>query len=172
MSSIVQLRSFDRADAPLLAALFAEDAVRQWNPGPTPDVVDRWWHEANAAVLDRQSRTWAVTDAVDDRLLGTVSVFDVHEVTREAEIGYRVLGAETGRGVATAALLAAVPRATVELGIRGLRLQHALDNRASCRVATKGGFAAVATVPGVEAYGDGRLHPEHVHRWSTGAEQR
>ncbi|MEO9322847.1 GNAT family N-acetyltransferase [Nocardioides sp. C4-1] len=158
----VVLRRFRRADVPAVRALFAEPDVVQWNPGPPVLDAAAWVADSNAGTGDALFRTWAVADAADDRFLGTVSVFGIRG--GEAEVGYRVLAAETGRGVATAAVRAAVRRAADEIGVRAVRLQHAVDNPASCTVADRAGFTLVGTLPGTEPYGDGRLHDEHLHR--------
>lgn len=159
----VVLRSFVPADEPGVAALFAEPAVRQWNPGPDALDPTAWMADNNAGSAGDSFRTWAIADPQDDRLLGTVSAFG-WETT--PEIGYRVLAAESGRGVASAALAAGLRRAQDELGPTSVRLQHAVANAASCTVATRCGFVLVATSAGVEPYGDGLLYDEHLHRWT------
>ncbi|WP_170286226.1 GNAT family N-acetyltransferase [Nocardioides rubriscoriae] len=164
MSATVRLRAFVPADEPAVAALFAEPDVAQWNPGPADLDPARWCADNNRGAEGTDFRTWAVADPDDDRFLGTVSVFGMHDGHGEAEIGYRVRAAETGRGVATAAVAAACRRAFTELAPTSIRLQHAVVNGASCRVALRSGFALVATLPGTEPYGDGQLYDEHLHR--------
>ncbi len=160
----VRLRAFVPADEPAVEALFAEPAVRQWNPGPAVLDVAEWCADNNRGAEGTSFRTWAIADPDEDRFLGTVSVFGLETAGGEAEIGYRVRAAEAGRGVATAAVVAACRRAAVELAPASIRLQHAVANPASCRVALRCGFALVATLPGTEPYGDGELHDEHLHR--------
>jgi RimJ/RimL family protein N-acetyltransferase len=163
-SASVRLRAFVAADERPLAGLFAEPDVAVWNPAPPRLHVPRWIASSNAGSRGTEFRTWAVADAVDDRFLGTVSVFGMAPGESEAEIGYRVAAAEAGRGVATAAVRAAVRRAAEELGPASIRLYHAVENPASCRVALKTGFALDGEVCGLLPYGDGRLHEEHLHR--------
>lgn len=160
----VRLRAFVPADEPAVSALFAEPAVRQWNPGPAVLDVAAWCTDNNRGAEGSSFRTWAIADPDDDRFLGTVSVFGLGAGDPEAQIGYRVRAAETGRGVATAAVVAACRRALTELAPTSIRLHHAVANPASCRVALRSGFALVATEAGTEPYGDGELHDEHLHR--------
>ena len=161
----VVLRAFAPPDRASLEALFAEPEVLLWNPPPPGLHVPTWCVQSNAGAGGREFRTWAVADPVDGRLLGTVSVFGLDGRTGEAEIGYRVLAAEAGRGVATAAVEHATRRAAAELGVRSLRLHHAVGNPASCRVALKAGFALDGVLCGLVPYGDGRRHEEHLHRY-------
>jgi RimJ/RimL family protein N-acetyltransferase len=158
----VVLRAFASKDLPQLELLFSEPDVAQWNPGPDVRNREVWCAESNAGQGGNEFRTWAVADPDDDRLLGTVSVFDAHD--GQGKIGYRVLTGETGRGVATEAVRAATRRGADELGLHAIWLTHAVDNDASCRVATKAGYHARATVAGTEAYGDGLMQDEHLHR--------
>ena len=158
----VVLRAFASKDLPRIELLFSEPAVAQRNPGPVVRNREVWCAESNAGQGGNEFRTWAVVDPDDDRLLGTVSVFDAHD--GQGKIGYRVLTGETGRGVATEAVRAATRRGADELGLQTIWLTHAVNNDASCRVATKAGYQAQATVAGTEVYGDGLLHDEHLHR--------
>ncbi|WP_170219349.1 GNAT family N-acetyltransferase [Nocardioides litoris] len=162
----VVLRAFARPDRDRLAALAAEPGVALWNPFP-PGPLGAWAGRSNAGGHGTTHRTWAVADPADDRLLGTVAVFGRGPVPggsgHEAEVGYRVLAAEAGRGVATAAVSAAVARAAAELGVRRVRLFHAVANPASCRVAAKAGFVLSGELCGLVPYGDGACHREHVH---------
>lgn len=162
----VVLRPFTEADEVVLSRMFDEPLVRQWNPATAPFDAARWRADAN--VTDDAHRTWAIADPDDGRFLGTVSVFGVERPGDAGEIGYRVLASEAGRGVATAAVRAAVPLAAAALAPSSLALMHAVANAASCRVAEKCGFPLESVVPGTEVYGDGRLYDEHVHRLVLG----
>lgn len=161
MTKIV-LRAFQSKDLPQVVVLFSEPDVALWNPGPGVQSREIWCAESNAGQSGDEFRTWAVADPDDDRLLGTVSVFDAND--GRGRIGYRVLSVESGRGVATEAVRTATHQGADELGLHTIWLTHAVDNVASCRVATKAGYQPHTTAPGTEAYGDGRLHDEHLHR--------
>lgn len=161
MTKIV-LRAFLSKDLPQVVLLFSEPDVALWNPGPGVQTREVWCAESNAGQAGNEFRTWAVADPDDDRLLGTVSVFGAND--GKGKIGYRVLSAETGRGVATEAVRAATHQGADELDLHTIWLTHAVDNDASCRVATKAGYHTQTTVPGTEVYGDGLLHNEHLHR--------
>ncbi|SDS82028.1 Protein N-acetyltransferase, RimJ/RimL family [Nocardioides scoriae] len=158
---VVRLRAFaPRDDAPL-RLLFADPGTRLWNPGTSDDDVTGWRVRSNRRTPDGE--TWVVADPDDDRLLGTVSLFDVDHGQGTGELGYRVLPAERGRGVAVAGLLAASARAYDVHGLRRLQLFHAVGNGASCGVALAAGFVVEGTLRASYVYGDGVAHDEHLH---------
>ncbi len=164
-SASVHLRAFRELDDPGLTDLFADPDTRLWNPPPLEDQsftdLAMWRLEQNTGGDD--FATWAVADAADDRFLGTISVFHVDTDQGTAELGYRVLPTERGRGVATAALATAAARVFVEKGLRRLELFHAVDNPASCVVAERAGFRLEGTLRQSYRYGDGQVHDEHLH---------
>lgn len=98
----VVLRAFIEADDPVLAALAADVDVRRWNPLKPDDDPVAWRKVAD----DARTATFAVSSD-DDRLLGTIALFDIDHEQGTAELGYRVHPKARGRGVATAALRAA-----------------------------------------------------------------
>ena len=156
----VALRPFAPTDDTALRSLFEDPETRLWNPVDAPDLAT-WREEQNDH--DGSFETWAVADEDDGRLLGIVSVFDIDRTQGDAELGYRVVPAERGRGVARAGLVAISRRAHETLGLRRLRLFHAVDNPASCRVAEAAGFRHEGTLRQSYVYGDGRPHDEHLH---------
>jgi RimJ/RimL family protein N-acetyltransferase len=160
MATPVHLRPFDPADDPALRLLFDDPLTLQWNPDPSTDLAE-WRTRHNAGGDD--FATWAVASDEDNRLLGTISVFHIDVDQGMAELGYRVLPSERGRGVATGALGAAAARAFEELGLRRLQLFHAVENPGSCVVAERAGFRLEGTLRQSYRYGDGQVHDEHLH---------
>ena len=68
-----------------------------------------------------------------------------------------------GREVATTAVDLVARWAFDIGGLHRVQLYHAVDNPASCRVATKAGFALEGRPRASYRYGDGQLHDEHLH---------
>jgi RimJ/RimL family protein N-acetyltransferase len=92
--------------------------------------------------------TWAIADAVDDRLLGTVLWFNwTPEV--ECEVGYWVHPEARGRGLATEATRVVVGHVFETLGVRRVTAFAAAENLASRRVIEALGFRLY----GIERYG-------------------
>lgn len=105
----------------------------RWHPDyPRRDDVD-------AASMVRDGDTWGPRHIVLDRLaVGTIGCFGPPE-DGETEVGYGLVEAARGQGVATEALAALTAEAD-RVGVR-LRASVGPDNTASIRVLAKCGFA-------------------------------
>ncbi|MEU8890207.1 GNAT family N-acetyltransferase [Streptomyces sp. NPDC048442] len=163
----------------LLDGLFAAAADPQialWNPAPTADLeaATKWIEiRANAwsagtiaafALLDGD--TDSVGSDADDTaptFLGALTVRWTDRSDGLGMIGYWLLPASRGRGLATRATLAATDWAFRTAGVRRLELAHAVENEASCRVAQRCGFPAEGTLRASYRFGDGQYHDEHLH---------
>ncbi|WP_198412498.1 GNAT family N-acetyltransferase [Nocardioides mangrovicus] len=154
----IGLREVVAGDGEAIQRLMDDPDVRQWNP--MRGATAREWLELRSQD-DAASRTWAIADA--GRFVGTISLTDIDLRHRTADVGYRVLATERGRGVGTAALGLVTAHAFDVLGLRRVQLYHALANPGSCRVAERSGFALEGTVRQAYVYGDGRPYDEHLH---------
>jgi RimJ/RimL family protein N-acetyltransferase len=166
VAGAIQLRPFhvDEADE-LLPALDDPD-IRRWNRfGPRTDESPadlRRWIEAGSADGGSVLR-WAVRAAVGGDLLGQVSLLHIDWDQADAEVGYWMLPNARGRGVGTTAVLAVTRYAFEAMGLLRLQLFHAVENTASCALATRAGFAYEGTHRRSHRYGDGIWHDEHSH---------
>ncbi len=103
--------------------------------------------------------SWAVEDA-GGALVGSVSLHSIDRDQNDAEIGYWTIPAARGRGVAAAAVVAACRWGFAALPVDRIELCHAVENRASGRVAEKAGFTCEGRLRRSYRYGDGRKHDE------------
>jgi RimJ/RimL family protein N-acetyltransferase len=158
----IVLRSFADSDMAGLTELFADPEVTRWNPGPTTAEEIRAWVDRRNDWTGGDHTSWAVSDP-DGTLLGSVSLYKIDPDQRKAEIGYQTAPWARRRGVAAAAVDAAVRAAFDGLGLHRLTLYHAVENEASCRVATRTGFQLEGLLRQGYRYGDGSYHDEHVH---------
>ena len=148
-----QLRADDRVDDRLaLMDAFADVGLRRW--------VTRWrissFDEATEYVAARAEEwasgercSWAVAEPVSGALLGEVDLIRLSRDWRVAEAGCWVAPEWRGRGVAVAALGAALRFVGGALGVRQVDYLHAPDNQASYRVAQKCGFTHKGTRDGL-----------------------
>jgi RimJ/RimL family protein N-acetyltransferase len=138
---------------PQLPPLIATERLRLFviTPGEAADMRagvrhDDRWHadyprpdDVDAASMARADDTWGPRHIV----LGTLAVGSIGcfgpPVDGETEVGYGLVEAVRGQGLATEALLALAAEAD-RVGVR-LRASVAPDNRASIRVLAKCGFA-------------------------------
>ena len=137
-------------------------AIRLWAGG----VATRAEAEAllQRLMFQENRASWAVVDGADGGLLGGISLHSVDAVQNDAQIGYWIAATARGRGVAAAAVDAACRWAVASLPVDRIEVCHAVENRASGRVAEKAGFTYEAHLRRSFRYGDGLKHDEWV--WS------
>jgi RimJ/RimL family protein N-acetyltransferase len=166
------------SDAAEAFELLNDPDVIRWNPGRAcPDLATaEQWCRDGADWSDGTHASWHAVDAGTGRMVGNISLFGIDADDLVAKIGYRVLPAARGRGVARQMVEAVTGWAFEERGLMRVQLEHAVGNLASCRVALATGFVVEGTarsayaVPGggrEDCHLHGRLAPRH--RVSTGS---
>lgn len=83
---------------------------------------------------------WAIADRVEDRVIGTVTLFRVDTAHRRAEIGYALARSAWGKGIATEALSLLIRFAFEELDLHRLEADADPRNDRSLRVLMRQGF--------------------------------
>ncbi|MFG2131220.1 GNAT family N-acetyltransferase [Streptomyces sp. NPDC048751] len=158
------LRPWRAEDAPAVHQAFQDPLMHQWHvrAADSEDEVGPWiegWRKVWDTERDAQ---WAVTDAESDRLLGRVALREIVLADGVAEVAYWTTPAARGRGVAARATTTLSRWALDEVGFHRLELMHAVANEASCRVATKTGFALEGVKRSALLHPDG-WHDMHLH---------
>lgn len=167
----LRLRVWDETDIPALLQAAADSEIGRWNPVRLPGApVGHALADAEQARVWIASRqvwdghaAWAVCDGTDGDLLGYASLHDLQERHLSGEVGYWVLPVARGRGVARRAVSATARFGFSVLGLNRIQLYHAVDNPASCAVASGAGFAVEGLARQAYRYGDGLLHDDHLH---------
>jgi RimJ/RimL family protein N-acetyltransferase len=128
------------ADEDAVFAACQDPAIQRWVPVPVPylrehahDWVRNWhegWSNATHGAL-------AIADASDNRFLGAIGLTPIEH---RLSVGYWIVPADRGRGVATDAVRLLAAWALRDLGYPRLELYHFVGNDASGRVATNAGF--------------------------------
>lgn len=137
------LRTDDRIDdAPAIAEAFADPETERWLPYGI-DSADaarlfigyrqRGWEREDAF-------SWAVCDAVTAELLGEVGLRDVRQPAAVAHVVCWAHPRHRGRSIVPRALNAMLPWAFQAAGLHRVSYDHAVENKASARVAEKCGF--------------------------------
>jgi RimJ/RimL family protein N-acetyltransferase len=152
-------------DAPAAFELLNDPDVRRWNPGRTcPDLESAAaWCRDGADWSDGSHATWHAVDPDTGAMLGNVSLFGIDADELVAKIGYRVLPAARGRGVARQMVDAVTRWAFEERGLMRVQLEHSVRNAASCRVARAAGFVLEGTARSAYAVPDGPREDCHIH---------
>ena len=175
VDSELSLRPWKVSDAPAVVAAYADPDISYWHARVVDNEVEArslielwrsgWAAESNAA--------WAVVRAVEgaegDVVVGRISLRMIDTDQGRAECAYWITPEARGNGVAGRALTALTQWAFDELGFHRLFLVHSVRNEASCRVATKAGFAAEGIERSSVQHSDG-WHDMHVHARIAGTE--
>lgn len=154
------LRPWRMADLAALERWADEELTVAWSPlrRGTASVGD--WLAKRCVWDDHMS--WAVVDLANE-VIGGMSVFAFDFGNGNAQIGYWTAPPARGRGVAGRAARLAAEFAFTALPLERIALMHAVENRASCRAATRAGFILEGTTRQSWRYADGQLHDEHLH---------
>jgi RimJ/RimL family protein N-acetyltransferase len=152
-------------DAPQAFILMNDPDVRRWNPtGACADLAAaQQWCRSGADWSDGNHATWHAELLDTGQMVGNVSLFAIDTDDLVAKIGYRVLPAARGRGVARQMVDAVTRWAFAERGLMRVQLEHAVANPASCRVALAAGFALEGTARSAYAVPGGRREDCHIH---------
>lgn len=158
----VSLRPFTSADVDAVARAYQDPELRRWNFHNT--LGEDWaaWVQYRTDWRDRSHASWAIADS-DDAMVGSISLHHVDYDLRNGEIGYWTAPWARRRGYAFEALRLAVGFGFGEVELHRIELFHAVENDASCALATKTGFRHEGTLLESFRYGDGEYHDEHAH---------
>jgi RimJ/RimL family protein N-acetyltransferase len=137
----IRLRPPVATDEPAVFEACQDPEIQRWVPIPVPYLRQHardWVADAERGWSEGRHGALAIAAAADDRFLGAIGLGPIDE--HRATIGYWVVPAERGRGVATGAVRLLARWALARLGFRRLDLYHFVGNEASGRVAEKVGF--------------------------------
>ena len=153
------LRPWSDDDVAAVVAAYQEPEIQRWHAhSMTPAEAQQWIDDAGSAWSAEQGASWAVV--VDGALAGRMTLkFYLGDACAGA--GYWTRRAVRGRGIAPQALVMAVQWA-FEAGMHRVQLEHSTRNPASCRVASKAGFAGEGIRRSAALHADG-WHDMHVH---------
>ena len=156
------LRPWRDDDAPAVRAAFDCPRIQRWHVRrlDSDDEAREWTAQWAGRWCDETDASWAIVDA-DDRPVGQVGLRRVLLAEASADVSYWVLPAARGRGIATEALRT-LTRWSFAAGLHRLALEHSTANAASCRVATRAGFAAEGVLRESVRHADG-WHDMHLH---------
>ncbi|WP_265568109.1 GNAT family N-acetyltransferase [Streptomyces hygroscopicus] len=164
LASGVRLRPWESQYAQVLVDSSRDPGIQHWNRPGLLSIDDaqariaRWrrrWEAEEAAV-------WAIQRVDDDHPVGLIGLGDMDFKGGSAEFLYWLLPAARGSGAMVDATIRVSRWALDVLGLHRLRITHSVANTASCRVATRAGFALEGTMRSALLHADG-WHDEHLH---------
>jgi RimJ/RimL family protein N-acetyltransferase len=158
----MSLRPFRPDDVDALARAYQDPELRRWNYHR--EFGDDWaaWVAYRMDWSDRTHASWAIADD-DDAMVGSISLHHVEYEQRNGEVGYWTAAWARRRGYAQRALHLAVTFGFELVELHRIELFHAVENDASCALASKAGFRHEGTLLESFRYGDGEYHDEHAH---------
>lgn len=169
------LRPWQPADAPALAELGGDAALRRWTSMAVDDEAGAAdWIRTQQRGREAGTRfAFAVLEpreqGAPERVVGHAVLNNLVPGASSAEVGYWTAAHARGRGVAPRALRALTDWAFATFagtGLTRLELLHQADNTASCRVAEKCGYELSGVLP---ASPPAYPHEGHVHARAHGA---
>ena len=138
----LRLRPYRQDDARAVYALYSDPVVtRYWSfPAWTRREQANEYLAARMALETPAVYAWALAERECDRLIGTTTLFSLSGPHKRAEIGYSLLPARQGQGLATEALRTVLEHAFGPLGLERIEADVDPRNEASWRLLEKLGF--------------------------------
>jgi len=155
------LRPWRDVDAPALVAAYADPAVQHWHGERLDEAEAASYADAWAAHWKAGRRAGFALVCRDD-VVGRLTLRGIDLEQASAEVTYWVVSSARGSGLAPRAVDRLVAWAFDDLGMHRLTLMHSTANEASCRVATRSGFALEGTARQALLHDDG-WHDMHLH---------
>ncbi|MGC4856923.1 GNAT family N-acetyltransferase [Micromonospora sp. DT4] len=157
------LRPWRDEDAPVVRAAFDCPTIQRWHVRrlDSDDEARAWTAQWAVHWRAETAVSWAIVED-DDRPVGQTGLRDVLLSEGSAQVSYWLLPDARGRGLATEALGALTLWSFTQAGLHRLELNHSTANAASCRVATRGGFAVEGVARQSMRHADG-WHDMHQH---------
>jgi RimJ/RimL family protein N-acetyltransferase len=126
-------------------------------PEPSVEEAAAWLDLRERRRRQGEALFLVVADASDDRACGSVWLWNVDATNRRGEVGYWLLRAARGRGLATRAVRLVCAYAFERLGLERLELFTLPGNAASERVAERAGFQREALLRAYRRAPSGRV---------------
>ena len=139
----IRLRAPREADAAPLFALFSDPRVMRYWSRPAmrgEDEARDYIQSIRDGFARREFINWIIALPDDDRFLGTCTLYDLQPSHLRAAVGYAVLPAQQGRGIARRAVGLACAWAIGWLDLHRIEADIHPDNLASRRVLEHVGF--------------------------------
>ncbi len=158
------LRPYRPEDAePLYERLGTDPDIDQysgWNPYATPEMARETVRRFIDSYDDSHSYSWVMDS--DDVLAGTIGAYDYKD--NRIEVGFSVVRAWRGRGIATLALKKVLEYLTENEGIPCVTAWCAAENAGSRRVLEKAGMQFVRTEKQALTVGD-RTYDKRIYEY-------
>ena len=158
------LSPFEPADWPFFLRLRETPDIMRYMAAIAPEKETRRLF----AIRLTAPHTFVIRTHDDDTPLGDIGLRISTQYPDEADIGYTVIPAAQGRGIASEALCAVCEYAFIQMGIKAVNAYVLADNAGSVRVLEKAGFMRTQVLE--QAYEiNGMRYDDWVYRLESGA---
>lgn len=139
----IRLRGIREGDIDGLYSLFSDPKVmRYWSRGPMTDrqeAVD-YANTILDGFVKRNLLNWIVADAASDAMIGTTTLYEINPQHGRAGLGYALMPAYWGKGLAQEAATLAISYGFLELGLHRIEADTEPNNQRSNNVLDRLGF--------------------------------
>lgn len=134
------LRRTTVSDAEAMLAMRSDAEVMRYIGRPLMQTVD----EAQEFLKKIDGYFWAICSYEDDRLIGSICLWNIEPEHYRAEIGYMLSRAHWEQGVLTEAMQAVIRYGFEDMGLHSIAAIVKPDNAASIKLLNKHGFVKEA----------------------------
>ena len=137
------LRQPLESDAPDIFLLRSDKVVNQYlnrKPTETLEEAISFIGKVNVNFEKNESFYWAITETNNDKLIGTICLFDLSDELNKCEIGYELLPGNQGQGIMCEALQAIIQFTFETLELDTIDAFTHKDNKSSTKLLLKFGF--------------------------------
>ncbi len=138
------LRQLLPSDREAIFVLRSDEAVNKYIARPLATEMaeaDAFIAKIAQRVTEGQSVYWAITQAPNAALIGTICLWNFSEDGSTAEIGYELHPNHQGKGIMQEAIQAVLEYAFAQLGFDTVEAYTSLHNKPSIQLLTKNRFA-------------------------------
>jgi [ribosomal protein S5]-alanine N-acetyltransferase len=137
------LRQLLSTDANEIFALRSNESVNKYlnrKPSQSIDDANTFIQAINNNIQSNNSIYWAITLSDNDKLIGTICLFDFSDDNVKAEIGYELLPNFQGKGIMQEAAKKIIDYAIKHMGLQCLEAYTHIENQSSTKLLEKNNF--------------------------------
>jgi len=137
------LRQLSINDDKEIFALRSDEQVNKYidrNPSNTIEDARKFIHKIEEIVSQNDGIYWAITFTGNEKLVGTICLFNFSNESEQAEIGYELLPAFQGQGIMQEAASKVIEFGLDVIGLKTIEAFTHLENENSSRLLKKFNF--------------------------------
>ena len=137
------LRQLSANDDKEIFALRSDKQVNKYidrDPANTIEDARKFIHKIAEVVRQNEGIYWAITLTNNDKLIGTICLFNFSNENDQAEIGYELLPAFQGQGIMQEVISKVIAFAFDVLGLKAIEAYTHLENKNSSKLLEKYNF--------------------------------